>query len=47
MTRGPLQFQCFTLDLQRLRMEGPSGPIDLRPKSFDVLRHLAEAPAAW
>jgi TolB-like protein len=42
MTRGPLQFDAFTLDLERLRMQGPSGPIDLRPKTFDVLRHLAE-----
>lgn len=44
MTRRSLQFQSFTLDIERLRMEGPSGLIDLRPKSFDVLRHLAEHP---
>ncbi len=37
-----LRFQSFTLDLQRLCLRGPSGEIDLRPKSFEVLRYLAE-----
>ena len=37
-----LRFQSFTLDLQRLCLRGPSGEVDLRPKSFAVLRYLAE-----
>jgi adenylate cyclase len=39
---GSLQFQSFTLDLQRLSLRGPAGEVDLRPKSFEVLRYLAE-----
>jgi adenylate cyclase len=38
----PLKFERFTLDLDRLCLLGPSGHIDLRPKSFDVLRYLVE-----
>jgi DNA-binding winged helix-turn-helix (wHTH) protein/tetratricopeptide (TPR) repeat protein len=37
-----LQFEGFTLDVNRLRLTGPSGRVDLRRKSFDVLRYLAE-----
>jgi DNA-binding winged helix-turn-helix (wHTH) protein len=37
-----LQFEGFTLDLDRLCVHGPSGRIDLRRKSFDVLRYLVE-----
>src|SRR5690349_10500288 len=37
-----LQFAGFTLDLDRLCLLGPSGPAVLRPKSFEVLRHLVE-----
>jgi adenylate cyclase len=37
-----LRFQSFTLDLQRLCLRGPAGEVDLRPKSFEVLRYLAE-----
>jgi adenylate cyclase len=37
-----LQFASFTLDLNRLCLFGPSGQVDLRPKSFEVLRHLVE-----
>jgi adenylate cyclase len=37
-----LRFQAFTLDLQRLALRGPHGEVDLRPKSFEVLRYLAE-----
>ena len=37
-----LRFQLFTLDLQRLCLRGPAGEVDLRPKSFEVLRYLAE-----
>src|SRR4029077_2439457 len=35
-------FDSFTLDLERLTLHGPSGPADLRRKSFDVLRYLVE-----
>ena len=37
-----VQFASFTLDLDRLCLRGPSGRIDLRPKTFVVLRFLAE-----
>jgi adenylate cyclase len=37
-----IQFASFTLDLERLCVCGPSGQVDLRPKSFEVLRFLVE-----
>src|SRR3954453_19964086 len=37
-----LIFSPFTLDLERLCLLGPAGQIKLRPKSFEVLRYLAE-----
>ena len=37
-----LIFGSLTLDLERLCLLGPVGPIRLRPKSFEVLRYLAE-----
>ena len=37
-----LIFSALTLDLERLCLLGPAGQIKLRPKSFDVLRYLAE-----
>src|SRR5262245_50964709 len=45
MTQKSLQFGHFTLDLERLCLKGPSGELKLRPKSFEVLRYLAEPPA--
>ena len=39
---GHRRFAGFTLDLDRLCLHGPSGPIDLRRKNFDVLRYLVE-----
>jgi len=42
MARRSLRFEAFTLDLDRLCLRGPSGQIDLRPKSFEVLRFLVE-----
>jgi DNA-binding winged helix-turn-helix (wHTH) protein/tetratricopeptide (TPR) repeat protein len=42
MTRRSLQFGAFTLDLDRLCLRGPSGQMNLRPKSFEVLRYLVE-----
>ena len=41
-TETLLLFEGFTLDLGRLRLRGPSGPVDLRRKSFDVLHYLLE-----
>ena len=37
-----LKFEGFTLDLDRLCLHDSLGRIDLRPKSFDVLRYLVE-----
>jgi adenylate cyclase len=37
-----LIFSSLTLDLERLCLLGPAGEIKLRPKSFEVLRYLAE-----
>lgn len=40
MTRQRIAFDGFTLDLDRSALVGPAGEIALRPKSFEVLRHL-------
>jgi TolB-like protein/cytochrome c-type biogenesis protein CcmH/NrfG len=42
MTCKSVRFESFALDLERLRLDGPSGPMDLRRKSFEVLRYLVE-----
>jgi formylglycine-generating enzyme required for sulfatase activity/DNA-binding winged helix-turn-helix (wHTH) protein len=42
MAAKSLQFSSFTLDLERMRVRGPNGDADLRPKSFEVLRYLVE-----
>jgi DNA-binding winged helix-turn-helix (wHTH) protein len=42
MTIRSIEFGSFTLDLDRLCLRGPSGQVGLRPKSFEVLRFLAE-----
>ena len=42
MKRRSLRFESFTLDLERLSVHAPSGQLDLRPKSFEVLRYLTE-----
>jgi adenylate cyclase len=41
-TESSLRFEGFSLDLGRLCLTGPSGRVDLRRKSFDVLRYLAD-----
>jgi adenylate cyclase len=41
-TGKAFQFESFTLDLARLCLQGPSGRVELRRKSFDVLRYLVE-----
>jgi adenylate cyclase len=42
MTRKSFRFESFTLDLERLCLYGPSGQVDLRRKSFEVLRYLID-----
>jgi adenylate cyclase len=42
MTHRSLRFESFILDLERLSLQGPSGRVDLRRKSFEVLRYLLE-----
>lgn len=42
MQHKTIRFGAFTLDLERQRLVGASGPLDLRPKCFDALRYLAE-----
>lgn len=37
-----VRFQGFRLDLERFSLHGPAGQVDLRRKSFDVLRYLVE-----
>ncbi len=39
-----LRFGSFVLDLDRLCLRGPAGEVELRPKSFEVLRHLIQNP---
>jgi len=36
------KFESFILDPDRSRLVGPAGEVALRPKSFDVVRHLVE-----
>src|SRR5208282_4444889 len=36
------KFEGFSLDLRRGCLRGPDGEIELRPKSFEVLRYLVE-----
>jgi TolB-like protein/Tfp pilus assembly protein PilF len=42
MMHKSLRFDSFSLDLERLRLDGPAGHANLRRKSFDVLRYLIE-----
>lgn len=42
MSSRRLYFGDLTLELDRMRLIGPSGPVDLRPKTFDVLRYLVD-----
>ena len=37
-----LRVGTFTLDLERMSLRGPAGQIEVRRKTFDVLRYLAE-----
>lgn len=40
MTRRQIAFDAFKLDLDRSALIGAAGELALRPKSFEVLRHL-------
>src|SRR5262252_3471755 len=42
MSGRPLRIGSLTLDVGRLCLEGSTGAVALRPKSFDVLRYLVE-----
>ena len=42
MPPSVLRFGPFVLDLDRLCLRGPTGEMELRPKSFEVLRYLVE-----
>lgn len=42
MTHRSLRFGTFTLDLDRLCLQSPAGQVDLRRKSFEVLRYLIQ-----
>ena len=44
MSQTALQFGSFVLDLDRLCLRGPDGEIELRPKSFEVLRYMVQHP---
>jgi adenylate cyclase len=44
MSPTTLRFGSFVLDLDRLCLRGLAGEIELRPKSFEVLRHLMQNP---
>ena len=44
MTSTTNRIGAFTLDLRRLCLLGPSGPVELRPKSFEVLTYFAQHP---
>jgi adenylate cyclase len=42
MTSKLLRFDRFALDMERLCVVGPSGQVELRRKSFELLRYLVE-----
>jgi len=42
MVDSSFRFKSFTLDLGRLCLRSPLGQVDLRRKSFEVLRYLVE-----
>ena len=42
MPRSIVQLGEFKIDLARLRLAGPSGEIELRPKTISVLRYLLD-----
>ncbi|HWE21885.1 MAG TPA: AAA family ATPase [Hyphomicrobiaceae bacterium] len=44
MAPKSFRFASFTLDLDRLSLNTPSGEVKLRPKTFEVLRYLLENP---
>ncbi|NJO32252.1 MAG: tetratricopeptide repeat protein [Rhodospirillales bacterium] len=42
MARKSVRFGSFTLDVERFSLQGSSGRLNLRPKSFEVLLYLVE-----
>ena len=42
MSTTCFRFDAFTIDMKGLCITGPWGRVELRPKSFDVLRYLVE-----
>lgn len=44
MTSTSYRIAAFTLDLSRMCLVGPDGPIELRPKAFELLKYFAEHP---
>lgn len=42
VTRKSVRFGSFILDFERFSLQGPSGRVNLRPKSFEVLLYLVE-----
>lgn len=44
MTNALIRFGVFTLDPRRHSLSGPTGELAIRPKTFDVLRHLLSKP---
>src|SRR5690348_10496064 len=42
MSPRRLYFGDLILELDRMRLIGPNGPVDLRPKTFDVLRYIVD-----
>ena len=44
MTVRRCQFEGWTLDCTALQLQGPAGPVALRPKTFEVLQFLVEHP---
>ena len=42
MTVRRYQFEGWTLDCTALQLQGPAGPVALRPKTFEVLQFLVE-----
>ena len=45
MSTPSLRLGAFTFDGPRAYLHGPTGPVPLRRKSFEVLRYLVERPS--
>jgi DNA-binding winged helix-turn-helix (wHTH) protein len=47
VSRQVFCFEGFTLDLRRGCLRSDDREIELRPKSFEVLRYLVDMPVGW